>query len=70
MKAYMLNFSGRVSKGSIKNFIVEDTKSGREVLMFGRGERESFNLHLSAPLTPLLAIGIVMPHFASKVLCK
>jgi hypothetical protein len=37
LKAYMLNFNGRINKGSIKNFIIEDTKSGREVLMFGKG---------------------------------
>jgi hypothetical protein len=32
----MLNFNGRIKKGSVKNFIIEDLKSGREVLMFGR----------------------------------
>ena len=31
----MLNFNGRINKGSVKNFIIEDIKSGREVLMFG-----------------------------------
>lgn len=47
VQAYMLNFNGRVSKGSIKNFIIEDSKSGREVLMFGRGPAEMFNLDIS-----------------------
>ncbi len=27
--AFLLNFSGRVTEGSVKNFLVEDSKSGR-----------------------------------------
>lgn len=29
MGQFNLNFNGRVTKGSVKNFILEDTKSGR-----------------------------------------
>ena len=67
-KAFMLNFSQRVSQKSVKNFILEDVKNGREVLMFGRGPGELFNLEISAPLNPLVALTIVLPQFASKML--
>lgn len=70
LQAYMLNFGGRVNQGSIKNFIVEDSKSGREILMFGKGLGESFNLYISAPLNPLLALAIVIPNFASRIMLK
>ena len=35
-KGFVLNFSGRVGKASIKNFILEDYKTKEEVLMFGK----------------------------------
>lgn len=67
-QGYMLDFHGRAVKGSVKNFIIEDPKTGREVLMFGRGRGDTFNLDISAPLTPLLGLAIVVPHFASRIL--
>ncbi len=66
----MLNFSGRVKQGSVKNFIIEDSKSGREILMFGKSFNEAFNLYISGPLSPFIALGIVIPHFTTKVLFK
>lgn len=67
-RVFMLNFNQRVSQKSVKNFILEDAKSGREALMFGRGPAELFNLEISAPFNPLLALTIVIPQFASKML--
>lgn len=66
--SYILNFDGRVSKGSVKNFIIEDSKSGREVMMFGKGKANFFNLYVSSPFSPLIGMAVSIPHFASKLL--
>lgn len=44
LKAYFLDFGGRVTRASVKNFILIDPKSEREVAMFGRGNGDNFNL--------------------------
>lgn len=66
---FMLNFSGRVPKGSVKNFILEDPKSGREVLMFGKSEDHIFNMDISSPLSPYLGLGLALPFFSFKFYC-
>lgn len=66
---FRLNFNGRVSVASVKNFIMEDPKSGREVLMFGKNEENKFSMDVAHPLTPFVALCLVVPFFATKIFC-
>ena len=65
-----MDFKGRVQKGSVKNFIIEDTETKKEVLMFGKSGEDLFSVYISHPLTPFIAMGIVIPQFASKFLAN
>ena len=69
-QAYMMDFKGRVQKGSVKNFIIEDAETKKEVLMFGKSGEDLFSLYISYPFTPFMAMGIVLPQFASKFLAN
>lgn len=71
LKAYVLNFRGRVDKPSVKNFILEDRRLGdnaREVLLFGRVGSDVFNLDVAYPLSPLQAFQIAVTSFDYKVI--
>lgn len=59
----MLNFNGRVNMPSIKNFILEDYNTKREVLMFGKVGKDQFRLHISSPLNCVLGAAITMVQF-------
>ena len=62
-----MNFGGRVTHPSIKNFILEDVVTGQEVLMFGKNGEDIFTLDISEPMTPFIAMALVAPYFASKL---
>ena len=49
---------------------MEDEKSGREVLMFGKGNNNYFHMFVSHPFSPLQAMAMVIPHFASRIVSK
>ena len=63
---FTLNFHGRAKKISIKNFILEDTKSGREVLVFGKNSDNIFNMEIFHPLTPFISFALIIPFFSAK----
>ena len=44
LKGFVLNFSGRINQASIKNFILEDTQTHEEMIMFGRLDKDHFKL--------------------------
>jgi tubby-related protein 1 len=66
----MLNFHGRVECPSIKNFILEDREGGSEVLLFGKINDNSFNLDVTAPMSPLLATAVALSSFDSRMMCE
>lgn len=68
-KGYILNFSGRVQKPSIKNFILEDIDGDkREVMMLGKLNDDLFRLDVSHPMQPYMALCISLANFDSKYL--
>jgi tubby-related protein 1 len=71
MKAYVLNFNGRVDKPSVKNFImVEEGNEDENLLLFGRVGEDLFNMDIRYPLSPLQAFGIVISSFDGKLVCE
>jgi len=68
--AYVLNFNGRVTMPSVKNFQLAETSNGNGfVLQFGRTEKEEFIMDLQWPMTPFQAFGITLSSFDSKIAC-
>ena len=67
---YMLNFRGRVQTASIKNFILEETLEGPELMLFGKVNENQFNLDMMSSISPLIAFGIALSSFDSRIMCE
>ena len=70
--AYVLNFSGRVTMASVKNFqlISPDVDADYIILQFGRTGRDTFTMDVQYPLSPYQAFAIVLSSFDSKLACE
>jgi len=67
---YVLNFNGRVSKASVKNFqLVEESDEENVILLFGRVGKEEFSLDMKWPMSPFQAFALALSSFDSKLGC-
>ncbi|XP_043943540.1 tubby-related protein 3 isoform X1 [Protopterus annectens] len=70
-QSYVLNFHGRVTQASVKNFqIVHDNDSEYIVMQFGRVAEDVFTLDFNYPLCALQAFAIGLSSFDSKLACE
>ncbi|CAK5081612.1 unnamed protein product [Meloidogyne enterolobii] len=70
-QSYVLNFHGRVTQASVKNFQIVHSMHGEYVIMqFGRLDNETFTMDVRYPLTPVQAFGIAMTSFHGKLACE
>uniref|UniRef100_A0A7I5E846 Tubby-like protein n=1 Tax=Haemonchus contortus TaxID=6289 RepID=A0A7I5E846_HAECO len=70
-QSYVLNFHGRVTQASVKNFqIIHDHDPDYIVMQFGRISDESFSMDFRYPLSALQAFGIAMTSFHGKLACE
>lgn len=66
--AYVLNFNGRVTMASVKNFQLVTPEDEETVLLqFGRTEKERFSMDFQWPLSPLQAFAITLSSFDYKL---
>jgi len=82
LKAYTLNFHGRVTKASVKNFQLvykgdyEDeeayssAESGKVSLQFGKVGADKFTMDVRWPLSPYQALAICLSSFDPKLACE
>ncbi|GBF90909.1 hypothetical protein Rsub_03764 [Raphidocelis subcapitata] len=72
MRAFCLNFGGRVTVASVKNFqLSPDDEPGTPVLLqFGKIGEETFTCDFRWPLTALQAFAICLSSFDSKLACE
>jgi len=71
--AYVLNFAGRVTMASVKNFqLVTAGEGGNEVvlLQFGRCAKDIFTMDFRYPFSPLQAFAICLSSFDYKIACE
>lgn len=66
----MLNFKGRVECASIKNFILEKDENGPEIMLFGKVNEAKFNLDMTHPIAPLVAFGVALSSFDTRMMCE
>ncbi|XP_027450965.1 tubby-related protein 3 isoform X1 [Zalophus californianus] len=67
-QSYILNFNGRVTQASVKNFqIVHENDPDDIVMQFGRVAEDVFTLDYSYPLCALQAFAIGLSSFDSKL---
>uniref|UniRef100_A0A915IXF4 Tubby-like protein n=1 Tax=Romanomermis culicivorax TaxID=13658 RepID=A0A915IXF4_ROMCU len=70
-QSYVLNFQGRVTQASVKNFqIVHETDPDFIVMQFGRVNDEIFTMDFTYPMCALQAFGIALSSFDGKLACE
>jgi len=70
VNAYVLNFNGRVTMASVKNFqLVDPDEHNIIVLQFGRVGKDEFTMDMHYPISPLQAFAITLSSFDSKIAC-
>ncbi|EPY89142.1 tubby-related protein 2 isoform 1 [Camelus ferus] len=68
---YVLDFHGRVTRASVKNFqIVHPDDPNYVVLQFGRVAPDAFTMDFCFPLCPLQAFAICLSIFNGKLACE
>jgi tubby-related protein 1 len=68
--AYVLNFNGRVTMASVKNFqLVDPDEQNAVVLQFGRVAKDEFTMDMQWPITPFQAFAVTLSSFDSKIAC-
>uniref|UniRef100_A0A673HJZ5 TUB like protein 1a n=1 Tax=Sinocyclocheilus rhinocerous TaxID=307959 RepID=A0A673HJZ5_9TELE len=69
--SYILNFSGRVTQASVKNFqIVHSKDSDYIVMQFGRVADDMFTLDYNYPMCAVQAFAIALSSFDGKLACE
>uniref|UniRef100_A0A3P9QG03 TUB like protein 3 n=1 Tax=Poecilia reticulata TaxID=8081 RepID=A0A3P9QG03_POERE len=70
-QSYVLNFHGRVTQASVKNFqIVHDNDPDYIIMQFGRVAEDIFTLDYSYPMSALQAFAIGLSSFDNKLACE
>ncbi|KAA0196278.1 Tubby protein, partial [Fasciolopsis buskii] len=70
-QSYVLNFYGRVTQASVKNFqIVHDSDASYVVMQFGRVADDAFTMDYAYPMCALQAFGIALSSFDGKLACE
>jgi hypothetical protein len=70
-QSYVLNFHGRVTQASVKNFqIVHPQNQDYIVMQFGRVADDVFTLDYRYPLCAVQAFGIALSSFDNKLACE
>lgn len=70
-QSYVLNFHGRVTQASVKNFqIVHDNDVDYIVMQFGRVAEDIFTMDFNYPMCAVQAFGIALSSFDSKLACE
>ncbi|XP_051530342.1 tubby-related protein 3-like isoform X2 [Myxocyprinus asiaticus] len=70
-QSYVLNFHGRVTQASVKNFqIVHPDNVDYIVMQFGRVAEDVFSMDYSFPMCALQAFAITLSSFDGKLACE
>ncbi|XP_027033938.1 tubby protein isoform X1 [Tachysurus fulvidraco] len=70
-QSYVLNFHGRVTQASVKNFqIIHDNDPDYIVMQFGRVAEDIFTMDYNYPMCALQAFAIALSSFDSKLACE
>lgn len=70
-QSYVLNFHGRVTQASVKNFqLVHDSDPEYIVMQFGRTAEDIFTMDFRYPLCAFQAFAIALSSFDGKLACE
>ncbi|ODN06506.1 Tubby protein [Orchesella cincta] len=70
-QSYVLNFHGRVTQASVKNFqVIHESDEDYVVVQFGRVAEDVFTLDYRYPMCALQAFAIALTSFDNKLACE
>uniref|UniRef100_A0A183J1F1 Tubby-like protein n=1 Tax=Soboliphyme baturini TaxID=241478 RepID=A0A183J1F1_9BILA len=70
-QSYILNFHGRVTQASVKNFqIIHENNPDYIIMQFGRISEDVFSMDYSYPICAMQAFGIALSSFDGKLACE
>jgi len=70
-QSYVLNFNGRVTQASVKNFQITESDNPQSTIMqFGRIRNDNFTMDYRYPLSAVQAFGIALSSFDPKIACE
>jgi len=70
-QSYVLNFHGRVTQASVKNFqIVHESDTDYIIMQFGRVAEDIFTMDYRYPMCAVQAFGVALSCFDSKLACE
>ena len=71
MQAYCLNFDGRVTDASVKNFQLADSRGETEAAApVGKVGKDAFTMDYAYPMSALQAFAICLSSFDNKLACE
>eukprot|EP00899_Mesostigma_viride_P012551 jgi/Mesvir1/21297/Mv21688-RA.1 len=73
LQAYCLNFNGRVTAASVKNFQLVEEKDGVKspvILQFGKIDKDVFTMDYQYPMSAFQAFCICLASFDNKLACE
>uniref|UniRef100_H2LPN9 TUB like protein 1b n=2 Tax=Oryzias latipes TaxID=8090 RepID=H2LPN9_ORYLA len=68
--SHVLNFNGRVTQASVKNFQIVHNKDDYIVMQFGRIADDIFTLDYNYPMCAVQAFAIALSSFDGKIACE
>ncbi|KAF9117903.1 hypothetical protein BGW39_001678 [Mortierella sp. 14UC] len=69
--SFVLNFGGRVSLASVKNFqIIHDNDLDYIIMQFGKVSQDNFTMDCQYPMTPFQAFAFALTSFDAKLACE
>lgn len=70
-QSFLLNFHGRVTQSSVKNFqMVHNSNEDHIIMQFGRVSDDVFTLDYRYPMCALQAFGVALSSFDNKLACE
>lgn len=73
IEAYVLNFYGRATVSSIKNFIMvgeRDNENAEPKVLFGKFGKDLFNMDIRYPFNLLQGVALALSSFDKKLACE
>eukprot|EP01059_Diplonema_ambulator_P004560 TRINITY_DN14276_c0_g1_i4.p1 TRINITY_DN14276_c0_g1~~TRINITY_DN14276_c0_g1_i4.p1 ORF type:complete len:361 (+),score=88.68 TRINITY_DN14276_c0_g1_i4:149-1084(+) len=70
LRAYVLNFKGRVTVPSVKNFQLVERHTDKILVQFGKIGSDKFTLDFQYPVNGLQAFAIALTAFDNKLACE
>jgi len=70
LAAYVLNFNGRVTMPSVKNFQLVREGGDEILLQFGKTGKDHFTMDFTWPFSPLQAFAICISALDNKLACE